>query len=116
MGMVQNINISDRLTDCIANDWMDLIEHLDGITLALMDVPEAGQTMRNAMIEWCAEVDTRTETLARADDPNGNANDNDSHSHGGVQGGLIRSEASAPLQNTASFLRGNPEDKFGCES
>tara|TARA_R110002124_G_scaffold43661_4_gene133952 strand:- start:1261 stop:1578 length:318 start_codon:yes stop_codon:yes gene_type:complete len=105
MGMLQNINISDRLTDCIDNDWLDLIDHLDGITQALMDIPGAGQTMRNAMIEWCAEVDTRTETLARADP----------HPHGGVQGGLIRSEASAPLQNTASFLKGC-DDKFGCES
>ena len=110
MGIIQNINISDRLTDCLDNDWLDL----DGITLALMDVPEAGQTMRTALIEWCAEVDTRTETLTRPD-PNANANDNDSHSYGGVQGGLIQSEASAPLQNTASFLKGC-DDKFGCES
>ena len=114
MGMLQNINISDRLTDCLDNDWLDLVDHLDGITLALMDVPEAGQTMRAALIDWCAEVDTRTETLTRPD-PNANANDNDSHSHGGVWGGLIRSEASAPLQNTASFLKGC-DDKFGCES
>jgi len=111
MGMIQNINISDRLTDCLANDWLDLIEHLDGITVALMDVPEAGQTIRAALVDWCAEVDTRTQTAAAVDDPN----DNDSHSHGGVQGGLIRSEASAPLQNTASFLKGC-DDKFGCES
>ena len=115
MGMVQNINISDRLTDCLDNDWLDLVDHLDGITLALMDIPEAGQTMRTALIDWCAEVDTRTETLTRADDLNDNANDNDSHSYRGVQGGLIRSEASAPLQNTASFLKGC-DDKFGCES
>tara|TARA_R110002167_G_scaffold93473_1_gene250447 strand:+ start:773 stop:1090 length:318 start_codon:yes stop_codon:yes gene_type:complete len=105
MGMLQNINISDRLTDCIANDWLDLIEHLDGITIALMDVPEAGQTIRAALFDWCAEVDTRTETLARPDP----------HPHGGVWGGLIRPEASAPLQNTASFLKGC-DDKFGCES
>jgi hypothetical protein len=32
-----------------------------------------------------------------------------------VQGGHIQSEASAPLQNTASFLKGC-DDKFGCES
>ena len=115
MGMIQNINISDRLTDCVANDWLDLIEHLDGITLALMDVPEAGQTIRAALVDWCAEVDTRTETLARADDPKDNANDNDSHSHGGAQGGHIRSESIDPLQNTASFLKGC-DDKFGCES
>jgi hypothetical protein len=115
MGMIQNINISDRLTDCLDNDWLDLVDHLDGITVALMDVPEAGQTIRTALIDWCAEVDTRTETLARADDPNDNANDNDSHSHRGVWGGHIQSELPAPPQNTASFLKGCG-DKFGCES
>ena len=108
MNMVQNINISDRLTDCLTNDWLDLIDHLDGITVALIDVPEAGQTIRAALVDWCAEVDTRIETLTRAD---GSADSN-----GGVWGGHIRPELSAPLQNTASFLRGNPEDKFGCES
>ena len=101
MGMIQNINISDRLTDCLDNDWLDLVDHLDGITLALMDIPGAGQTMRSALIEWCAEVDTRTQTAAAVE--------------GGVQGGHIQSEASAPLQNTASFLKGC-DDKFGCES
>jgi len=63
MGMIQNINISDRLTDCLDNDWLDLVDHLDGITNALMDIPEAGSTMRTALIEWCAEVDTRTQPL-----------------------------------------------------
>ena len=115
MGMIQNINISDRLTDCLDNDWLDLVDHLDGITHALMDIPGAGQTMRNALIEWCAEVDTRTETLTRA----GDLNDNDLHSlqfvEGGVQGGGCDSEASDPTQNTASFLKGC-DDKFGCES
>tara|TARA_B110000503_G_scaffold37880_1_gene62065 strand:+ start:10 stop:315 length:306 start_codon:yes stop_codon:yes gene_type:complete len=101
MGMIQNINISDRLTDCLDNDWHDLVDHLDGITQALMDIPEAGQTMRTALIEWCAEVDTRTQTAAAVE--------------GGVQGGECDSEASDPTQNTASFLKGC-DDKFGCES
>ena len=99
MGMLQNINISDRLTDCLDNDWFDLVDHLDGITQTLMDIPEAGQTMRTALIEWCAEVDTRTETAA----------------DGGVQGAECDPEGAAPLQNTASFLKGC-DDKFGCES
>ena len=111
MGMIQNINISDRLTDCLDNDWLDLVDHLDGITRTLVDIPEAGQTMRAALIEWCAEVDTRTETLTHA----GDLNDNDSHSYGGVQGGHIQSDPSDPTQNTASFLKGC-DDKFGCES
>lgn len=101
MGMIQNINISDRLTDCLDNDWLDLVDHLDGITHALMDIPEAGQTMRTALIEWCAEVDTRTQTAAAVD--------------GGVQGGECDSEGADPTQNTASFLKGC-DDKFGCES
>ena len=111
MGMIHNINISDRLTDCLDNEWLDLVDHLDGITQALMDIPGAGHTMRTALIDWCAEVDTRTETLTHA----GDLNDNDSHSHGGVQGGESDSEAAAPTQNTASFLKGC-DDKFGCES
>ena len=98
MGMIQNINISDRLTDCLDNDWLDLVDHL---TLAIMDIPGAGQTMRAAMIEWCAEVDTRTQTAAALG--------------GGVQGGECDSEASDPTQNTASFLKGC-DNKFGCES
>ena len=101
MGMIQNINISDRLTDCLDNDWLDLVDHLDGITHALMDIPGAGHTMRTALIEWCAEVDTRTQTAAAVE--------------GGVQGGECDPEASDPTQNTASFLMGC-DDKFGCES
>jgi len=101
MGMIQNINISDRLTDCLDNDWLDLVDHLDGITNALMDIPEAGSTMRTALIEWCAEVDTRTQTVAAVD--------------GGVWGGHIQSESLDPLLSTASFLKGC-DDKFGCES
>ena len=105
MGMIQNINISDRLTDCLDNDWLDLVDHLDGITLALMDVPEAGQTMRAALIDWCAEVDTRTETLTRPD-PNANANDNDSHSHWGVWGGSYPVRGLRPPPKYGQLFKG----------
>jgi len=115
MGMIQNINISDRLTDCLDNDWLDLVEHLDGITGALADIPEAGPTIRTALAEWCNAVDLRTDELTR-DITQTDDEGSEHHRTGwGVQGGHIRPEASAPLQNTASFLKGC-DDKFGCES
>ena len=115
MGMIQNINISDRLTDCLDNDWLDLVDHLDGITNALMDIPEAGSTMRTALIEWCAEVDTRTAELTRDITQTDDEGSEHHQTEWGVQGGHIQSESLDPLLSTASFLKGC-DDKFGCES
>ena len=114
MDTQQDNNISIRLKECLLNNWYDLAEHLDNITGALIDVPESGQTIRAALIDWCAEVDGRIETQTA--NPNANPNDNDSHSHGGVWGGHIPSESADLPQNTASFFSDPCGDKFGCES
>jgi len=115
MGMIQNINISDRLTDCLDNDWIDLVDHLDGITNALMDIPEAGSTMRTALIEWCAEVDTRTAELTRDITQTDDEGSEHHQTEWGVQGGSYPVREPRPPPKYGQLLKGC-DDKFGCES
>lgn len=109
-------NISRCLSDCLDNEWLDLVDHLGNITSALIDVPDCGRAMRCELLEWCAEVDHRIETLTHVANHNDNDNDNDSHSYGGVGGVHIPSGRLVPPQNTDSFFPDSCGDKFGCES
>jgi hypothetical protein len=95
-------NISRCLSDCLDNHWLDLVDHLGNITGALIDVPDCGRAMRCELLEWCAEVDHRIETLTR--------------DGGGMGGAHMPSERLDPTQNTDSFFPDSCGDKFGCES
>lgn len=61
--MGKQLELTSRISECIDNDWVDLLSKLDQITQSLIDNPSAGSQIRTALLYWCDAVDCRCHAL-----------------------------------------------------
>ena len=64
---MKQLYISQRINDCINNEWSDLLTQLDNITQSVMETPSAGNQIKAALILWADSVDVRNSKLPPED-------------------------------------------------
>ena len=64
---MKQLYISQRINDCIDNEWADLLTQIDNITQNVIETPSAGNQIKAALILWADSVDVRTSKLPPED-------------------------------------------------
>lgn len=54
-----NLHLSEKIAECHANDWDELLSKLDSIIQSLVDNPSCGNQIKTALVYWSDAVDCK---------------------------------------------------------